>query len=292
MDISRRQTLKGLGLTGIIGGVGLSMMGSASAAASTGFSAVNPAVVSNDTGDISEVYVAPDVYTQWKNFDEVPLKLRYILEAGIEGQGYKPVYRETPWLFTDSTSEQTAKDTAQVGTTDRVPDSGLANLLSKNSDFYNLNSNDDPTSTPKIMLFKEGQSNYYDEPSDYDGHSGGSGQDHWTGASLGADSGAYANGNYGVLGNTDALDSATDGQSKQTTIKLRLTSVLLNYDSESVMQAEYPAYSGSAGYTYQRLRNIESDHPAVNVETAQFTVTAKNEQSSSSSGGNANPGAS
>ncbi|WP_245180756.1 hypothetical protein [Haloarcula amylovorans] len=260
---------------------------------SSSFNAVNPGTVENDRGDVSEVFVAPRVYTEWENFDEKPLKLRYILHAAVDGEGYKPVYRETPWLFTDNSSEQAAYNSATHGTTDRVPDSGRMYLTSKNSAFYNINNNGDyvdpndgsQTVTPKIVLYKEGMSDYYDEASDYPDSA------HWDGSSLGSDSGDYANGNYGVLGDTMELDSQTDGQSKTTTIHLRLITALLDYDSESVMQAEYPDYSGSAGYTYQRLINIAPNHPAISVAEASFDVTAANEQADSSSNANANAGA-
>jgi hypothetical protein len=294
MELSRRSALKGLGITGIVGGLGIASLSGSAAAMSSSFTAANPGVVSNDRGNISEVYVAPRVFTEWENFDEVPLKLRYVLHAGIDGSGLKPVYRETPWLFSDNTSEQTATDTAEVGTTDRVPASGRNYLLTNNSDFYTIGSggNANP-SPPKIVLYKEGQGTYYDEPSDYPDAGGGTGQDHWDGSSLGNDSGAYANGNYGVLGDTSALDSDTDGAPKTTTVNLRLITALLNYDSESVMQDEYADYSGSAGYTYGRLVNLaDNGHPAVNVATASFTVEAQNEQSDSGTTGAANPGAS
>ena len=285
-NTTRRTVLKGgAGIASMAGlGFGVSALAGSAAAMSSSLTAVNPGVVQTDDGDIEEVFVTPRVYTRWENFDEVPLKLRYILEAGIEGAGFKPVYRETPWLFSDSTSEQTAYDTAEVGTTDRVPASGRNYLLTANSDFYSLDANGNPQNTPKIVLYKDGLSAYYDEASDYPDN------DHFTGASLGADSGDYANGNYGVLGDTSALDSGTDGESQSTTIHLRLTTALLNYQSESVMQDEYPVYSGSAGYTYQRLRDIAPNHPGVGVSQTTFVVEVQNEQATAETQANANVG--
>lgn len=296
MAISRRQLLQtagGIGIgSAILGGAGIAAFsGGAAAQMSTSFEAVNPGVVKNDSGQVSEVFVAPRVYTEWENLDEVPLKLRYILEAGVQGTGYKPVYRETPWLFTDGTDEETAYETATEGTTGRVPNGGRSWLLSKNSAFYNLNANGRPKTTPpKIVLYKEGMSDYYDEPSDYPDAGGGTGEQHWTGASLGDDSGAYANGNYGVLGDTSQLDQPTDGESNTTTVALRLSTVLLDYDSESIMQDEFPAYSGSAGYTYERLRNIAGNNPVVSVDTTSFDVDVTNESAGVGGDADANAG--
>lgn len=298
MDITRRNAIKGIGVSAVaaVGGLGLASVAQPAAAMTSEFTSGNPGTVTNDKGNISEVFVNPRVYTSWSGFDETPLKIRYILEAGVQGTGYKPVYRETPWLFTDSNDPQ---GSATHGTTDRFPKSGKAPLATKNSAFYNINGNGDFVDPddgsqqvpPKVVLFKEGMSSYFDEPSDYDGHGGGSGQDHWDGSSLGDDSGAYANGNYGVLGDTTQFDEDTDGESKTTTVALRLTTVLLDENSESLMQDESPAYSGSAGYTYGRLRNIAPDNPCVNVSTASFSVTSENVISESGTNAEANPGA-
>jgi hypothetical protein len=135
--VDRRTVLKGLGATAVVGTIGLAASGgSAAAQMNSSFSAANPGTVASDDGDVSEVFVVPRVSTSWENFDEVPLKLRYVLEAGIDGQGFKPVYRETPWLFTNGDSEETAYESATHGTTGRYPDGERAPLASKNSNFY------------------------------------------------------------------------------------------------------------------------------------------------------------
>lgn len=293
--LTRRTALKGIGAAALAGGVGAMLSsGSAGATMASSFTATNPTAVTNDDGNLSEVSVNPRVYTSWENFDEEPMKLRYVLEAGIEGQGYTPVYRETPWLFSDETAGND-----YGGTTGRYPESGRVPLASKNSDFYTINGNNDFVDPddgsqivpPKVVLFKEGyQMPTYTKPDGSD-FGGGSAADHLDGSSLGDDSGAYANGNYGVLGDTSALDADTDGTSKATKIYLRLTTALLKLNSESVMQEEYPVYSGSAGYTYGRLRDIAGDHPGVSVSTASFTVTAQNEVAGSGTDGSANPSA-
>ncbi|WP_254545632.1 hypothetical protein [Halomarina pelagica] len=289
MDINRRRMLVGLGSATAAGAAGIALTADNATAMSSDFSAANPGVVKSDDGDVSEVYVAPRVFTRWKNFDEPPLKIRYVLEAGIEGRGYTPVYRETPWLFTDASDPE---GTATHGTTDRYPKRGRTHLLTANSDFYEINANGDVvdpsdgsrTVPPKIVLYRDGLSTYYDAASDYPDEA------HYTGASLGGDAGSYANGNYGVIGDTSALDAPTDGGSNATKIYLRLTTALLNADSETVMQAEYPAYSGEAGYTYERLRDVAPNNPAVSVSTTSFTVTAENERAASSTSASANPG--
>lgn len=290
MQLTRRKALSLIGGTAVAGGTGFATLsGSAAAQMTSTLDAGNPGTVTTDDGNVTEVFVNPRVYTKWEGFDEKPMKLRYVLEAGIDGQGFKPVYRETPWLYTEDSS---GNPVPQYETTDRYPESGRNPLATANSAFYDINGNGDFVDPndgsklvpPKIVLYKEGMEQYYDEASDYPD------EDHWTGASLGDDSGSYANGNYGVIGDTSTIDAATDGNSKSTTVHLRLTTALLDENSESVMQDEYPAYSGDAGYTYQRLRNIEPDNPAVSSSTTSFEITAENRAAESGTHGDANPG--
>jgi len=273
--MQRREFAKGLGgIAGAsaIGVGGLLATGSAAASISSNLSA-SPITITNDDGNIEEVYVAPQVTTEWENFDEKPYKLRHILQVKRSDDTWMPVYRETPWLM-DGNSDPTH------GTTDQWS----GRLLSKNSAFYNLDSDGNWDATPKIVLYKEGET-VYDEASDYPD------TDHWTGASLGSDAGDYANGNYGVIGDTESLDEDTDGDSNSTTVKLRLITVLLKENSESVMQDEYPAYA-TGNYTYSWLASNAGSHPAISIAKADFTVTANNEQADSGSSGTANTGGS
>lgn len=282
--MKRRTLLRGIGAAGVAGAVGATAFTGSTVALNTNFTSVNPSAIRNDQGEVTEVSVNPRVFNKWENLDEEPGKIRFILEAGVRGgeQAFAPVYRETPFLNSGSGS---------YGTTDRYPDSGRVPLATRNSDFYNINDDGDfvdpsdgsQTVPPKIVLFKEGQTNYYDEASDYPNEA------HFTGASLGDDSGDYANGNYGVLGNTDIFDVTEDGTTNTRTVALRLYSVLLKDNSESIMQEEYPAYSGSAGYTYERLRNIAPNNPIVSIDEVDFTVTTENEGADSGTGGIANP---
>ena len=157
MDIGRRKMLRGLGSAAVVGTVGAAALSGNSVAMNTQFTAANPNVVRSDTGDVDEVSVDPRVFTRWENLDEEPGKLRYILEAGIDGvQPFAPVYRETPFLNSGS---------GDYETTDRYPDTGRTPLATGNSDLYDINNNGDfvdpndgsQTVRPKIVLFKEGQ---------------------------------------------------------------------------------------------------------------------------------------
>lgn len=299
MQFTRRKALSLIGGTAIAGGTGFATLsGSAAAQMTSTLDAGNPGTVTKDDGDVTEVFVTPRVHTEWEGFDEEPEMVRYILEAGIEGQGFKPVYRETPYLFSETDEDD--NPIPEYGTSDRYPETGRIPLATRNSAFYDVNGNGDFVASddgsqqvaPKIVLYKEGMENYYDEASDYPDDA------QWTGASLGDDSGDYANGNYGVIGDTSTIDATTDGESKSTTVHLRLTSVLLKRsttesgrtETVSLMQDEYPAYDGEAGYTYQRLRNIEPDNPGVSVSTTSFDVTAQNRAAESGTHGDANPG--
>jgi hypothetical protein len=314
---NRRTVLKGIGAAAAVGGVGvLATSGSAAATMTSSFTATDAGVVPNDRGDIEEVYVVPRVATTWEGFDEEPTKLRWLLEAGIEGQGYAPVYRETPWLFDSDEGE--AAGNLYGGTTGRFPEAGRVPISTRNSAFYDVNGNGDFVAEddgsqvvqPKTVLYKDGMpanpvtgNSYHDSAEDYDfaadyeGETDGAdGETYITGASIGARGGKFANGKYGVLGDTSHVDAPTDGESKTTKINLRLTTVLLKtvqYDdfptTETLMQDEYPVY-GRGNYTYGRLRAIEDRNPCVSIEEASFTVTAENEAASSATNGNANPG--
>lgn len=325
-SVSRRKLLKvGGTATGlaVAGGAGLlATSGGARAQMTSSFTATNPGVVTNDTGDIEEVFVVPRVYTAWEGFDEEPTKLRWILEAGIDGQGFAPVYRETPWLFDSDAGEEAGN--VYGGTTGRFPESGRVPISTRNSAFYDVNGNNDFVSPadssqivqPKTVLYKDGMpandvtgNRYHDSAEDYNyaaGYGdepgeetdGADGETYITGASIGDRGGKFANGKYGVLGDTSHIDALTDGSTKQTTISVRLTTALLKtveYDdypttTETLMQDEYPVYGRGKPYTYQRLHNIADENPCVSVETASFTVTAENEVAESETVGNANPG--
>jgi hypothetical protein len=289
MDITRRSALKGLGTAGIAGGLGLVSLSGSAAAMSSTFTARDVSI-SNEDGKVNEIYVVPQVHTAWRHFDEEPWKIRYILEAGRENIGYFPVYRETPWLY-DSSGPL-------YGTTDRYPNTGRAPLLTANSDFYSLDSDGNPTSTPKIVLYKDGMDAYhrfardYDDP-DGDGdntNDGGTGQQHIDGSSLGDDAGAYANGNYGVIRDTRAFNAVWDGEVfDEEQVMLRLTTVLLTEDSDTVMSRDYGSYK-DGGYTYEWLRDNAESHPAISVVEARFNVTVTNEPGDSGTSGVANSG--
>lgn len=314
-SVSRRKLLKvGGTVTGlaVAGGTGLlATSGGARAQMTSSFTAANPGVVTNDTGNIEEVFIVPRVYTAWEGFDEEPTKLRWILEAGIDGQGFAPVYRETPWLFDSDAGEEAGN--VYGGTTGRFPESGRVPISTRNSAFYEENANGDfvsPTDgsqvvQPKTVLYRDGMpvndvtgNRYHDSAEDYDPGGSPDGETYISGESIGDKGGKFANGKYGVLGDTSHIDALTDGSTKQTTISVRLTTALLKtveYDdypttTETLMQDEYPVYGRGKPYTYQRLRNIADENPCVSVETASFTVTAKNEVAESETVGSANPG--
>jgi hypothetical protein len=297
--VSRRQALKIGGTVtgiGIVGGAGLLATGSANAQMQSAFNAASPGALRNDDGDIEEVFIAPKVYHQWSGFDEEPTKLRWVLEAAIEGEPYAPVYRETPFLF----EGDEADGNEFGGTSGRYPESGRVYISTRNSQFYDVNNNGDFVSPddgsqvvkPKTVLFKDGLDTYRDSAEDYPG-----GETYFTGASIG-DDGPFANGKYGVLGDTSNIDALTDGSTKTTTIKVRLTTALLKtveYENaptttETLMQEEYPAYGKDTAYTYARLRNIADQNPGVTVNEATFDVTAENIVAEGSVDGDANPG--
>lgn len=122
------RTVGGIGTVAALGGAGIFAATQTGAAMSAAVN-IDPVSVTNDTGDVDAVYLNPVSEVRWSNFDEPVTKVRQLVEARIKQDGavqtpqdgptsatqngWWPVYRETPWLFT--TLEETTSLPASNG---------------------------------------------------------------------------------------------------------------------------------------------------------------------------------
>jgi hypothetical protein len=247
--MQRRTYLKTLGTTGIAAaGVGFAAMtGSATPSSQLSIGDGDAGTVTNDTGDVSEVFVKPKLRVDWEGFDETVDKIRVLVEARLERNdagavlpawenevddlrqdiydalgnnyggypllkdSYVPVFRETPWLFNDEYFPEKFSASGTSGSFskngNRVPVYSRASELTNRQDSY-FKANSIPASEiPPIMLFSE----QHQRP-DYAGLPGSdSGVNENPGQYLSGISisggGNFLNGSYGAAGDTSLLDN-------------------------------------------------------------------------------------
>lgn len=100
MKISRRKALATIGASAVaVGGVATFASNNA-AALNTSITASNPATVSNDRGDLTEVTADPQFRVEWEGMDQAVGAVFCAMEARVNGGEYRPVFRMTPWLAT------------------------------------------------------------------------------------------------------------------------------------------------------------------------------------------------
>lgn len=309
--MERRTYLKGLGATGIAAaGLGLaSFSASANPGAELSINNDNAGLVTNDTGDISELFVKPRLRVSWDGFDETVDRLRIFIEARLERNeqgdilpawqqetdalrqdiydtlgndyggypllkdGYVPVFRETPFL---DNNEFYPEALTSEGTSGTFPESGRAPVFSRASeltdrsgDFFKGTSVDS-SEIPPIMLF----SDEYDRP-DYAGLPAGDvaenpGQ-YLSGISV-SGGGNFLNGTYGPAGGTSLLDNDADGSTTTSRIGLRFT-VSLRKSDESV-DADPLAMNGEDGYPTYEAAGDPTTWPEQNVGYAGLQAIA------------------
>ncbi|SFG01333.1 hypothetical protein SAMN04488063_1128 [Halopelagius inordinatus] len=310
--MERRTYLKGIGAAGIATtGLGLSAFSASAASAELNIADGDAGTVTNDTGDISNVFIKPELAVEWDGFDESVSKMRVLVEARLErneqgdilpawadevdglrqdvydalgndyggypllDDGYVPVFRETPWLFNDEYYPETLTDS---GTSGRFPGSGRAPLYSRaseltgRSDAYFKGTSVPSSEIPPIMLFSDD----HDRP-DYAGLPG-SDEDvnespgHYLSGFSISGGGNFLNGSYGPAGGTDLLDEDTDGSSAGSRIGLRFTVSLRTDDGES---ADPLAMSGEDGYPAYDADGDPTTYPENNVGYAGLRSIAE-----------------
>lgn len=264
--IERRDFLKAggaAGVAGIIGGVGLTTLSETGRAQiSADFATADPGTVTNDDGDVTNVYLDPTSNVQWENFDVPVTKVRQLLEARLADgsgttltpesgptpatqNGWWPIYRETPWLFRDPADGETADFTYD-------PDgdgSGTDKVLVTRGDGSPSYADEAEAGTSgniEYPLLPNGApdrdadqgailvaADDYPKPAYVDEAENPSG--YLSGVTIGdANTNvqyANANGKYGTVGDTSTFDNPTDDSVASTEVHLRLTTTLhTDYD--------------------------------------------------------------
>lgn len=336
--MERRNYLKTIGGLGVVGALGLGAtgIGSAQAGSTLNVQSQNLGTITNDDGNITEVYVKPRLRIQWNGFDEVVERARILVEARLEqGPGgvvlpaweseidglrndiyqalgndygqypllqdsYVPVFRETPWLYND---EFYPEKLTNEGTSGVFPEGGgrfplfsrASERTSRTGDYFK--SEPPANEIPPIVLFSD-----TDPRPDYAGLPGSDPDinetpgDFLSGFSI-SGGGNLLNGSYGSAGDTSLLDNEADGTNATRYVGLRFTVSLRTSDANSplVMNGTdgLPTYEEATSPTawpeqnvgYAGLERIAGTHPAVMVGTTQLSLTAANEEATSSGNG-------
>ncbi|KTG10419.1 hypothetical protein AUR64_12710 [Haloprofundus marisrubri] len=294
--MQRRTLIKsvaGIGGASALGFGGIAAFsGTAAANVTTNFSA-NEVTLTNDTGDLSKLFITPTFRVEWEGFDQPVGKVRVLVEArarGADGDAgeWSPVFRATPWINTNT--EGTVSESAPATT-----------------GFYDTG--DDGWGP--ITLFNEfGKPDYSTVPNS---------DEYLAGTSLGQvdedgdreiidDLPGAVNGYYGASGTSDVFDNDDDDSTKRTrvdvryTVSLHLPSASSSFDgfglddedregkSPLVMYDESDFDSPANAIPYAELQ-ANGSHPAVAVEKTSFIVETTNEEAKAGVEGETNAGA-
>jgi hypothetical protein len=246
ITMERRNLLKavgGIAATASAGGAGIVAMSSGTTAQSgADITATGPSSISNDRGDLTKVTIDPSFRIEWDNFDTAVGKVMVLIEArtiedgDVQGEGWTPVLRMTPWLTEDQEPNGGPNiDYSKPGTTGYFEISGtIGQALAYASRVREGSS--EPAARPIEVVNEIGRPDYADEtfpdyPSGVDtssylggGSIGTASQNYDTiGSQLvnnfpGADAGYY-----GAAINTDNFDVPEDGTSDTDTVEIRYT---------------------------------------------------------------------
>ncbi|MFC4356578.1 hypothetical protein ACFO0N_01295 [Halobium salinum] len=268
-------TLAGIGTASAVGLGTFTRRGAASV--ETNFAA-NAVSLSNDTGDLSKLFITPTFRVEWSGFDEPVGKVRVLVEArapGADGDAgeWSPVLRATPWI--NGNTAGTVTESAGPATTG----------------FYDTGSD----GWGPITLFNEfGKPDYSQVPSS---------EQYLAGTSLGQvdedgdgqiadDLPGAVNGYYGATGESAVFDNPTDGTDRVTEVEVRYTVSLHEMSNYSplVMYEDGDFESPANAIPYDELQ-ANASHPAISVTTTTFDVTTINEAAESGVTGETNAGA-
>ena len=233
--VSRRSLLKtvgGIGVVGAASGIGVVSMSGSGAAAEVSISASNPANVSNDRGDISQVTVNPNFTISWEGLDDAVGKVFYLVEAKVgESGSWEPIFRAKPWIDAEENNGYIRQVPGTTGEyTLKQPLSGVLNSDPRFDD----GDGPDASANPLVIADEQGRPDYDSLPFpgdvDIDSFLNGtslSSADEYPGAH---EEGGHQNnypdidaGYYGAAAGTGALDNGADGSSASTTVAVRYT---------------------------------------------------------------------
>ena len=233
--MKRRDTLKvlgGIGTTAVVGGLGLTALSGNAAASAVNITASNPATLSNDRGDVSEVTADPTFAVEWENLDDAVGKVFYLVEAKVGDSGsWEPIFRATPWLTEPANTGHVRQ---APGTTGQYTiKTTLSQALNQDPRFSD-GSGPDTSAGPLVVADEQGRPDYsslsfpggVDLSSFLDGTSIGSASDYPGAHEDGGHQNNYHDidaGYYGAAADTSTVDNPTDGTTSASNVYLRYT---------------------------------------------------------------------
>ena len=321
--MERRSLLKavgGIGVTASAAGVGvLATSGSAAAQSNVDISATSPGQISNDRGDLAKVTIDPSFRIEWDDFDTAVGKVMVLIEARtleggeVQGEGWTPILRMTPWLTEDQQQNGGPHiDYSKPGTTGHFEITGTIGQQLAYSSRVRTDSSE-PTARPIEVVNEIGRPDYGsedfpDNPSvDTDsylggGSIGGADQTYDTiGSELVNNFPGTDAGYYGAAINTDNFDVPEDGTSDTDTVEIRYTFAFYtpsfaeedelgsgwyenvrssdlqeeNGNSKLVMDGEdeYPSVTDEPGVSSQASNNYDALQSIADSHPAVITTT-------------------
>ncbi|EJN61297.1 hypothetical protein [Halogranum rubrum] len=280
--MQRRNLLKtfaGIGTASAVGFGGIAAFSQRGSAQLTTNFESNEVSLTNDTGDLSKLFISPSFRVEWDGFDAAVGKIRVLVEARARGEDgdageWSPVFRATPWI--NASTEGTATESAP----------GTSGFYDTGSDGWG-----------PITLFNDfGKPDYSTVPSS---------DDYLSGTSLGQvdedddgeiidDLPGAVNGYYGATGSSDVFDNDDDDSTARTRVDVRYTVTLhapgtsSSFDGFGLADEDRSDYSPLVMYDegnfdgpanaipYDELQ-ANANHPAISVSTTSFVVSTTNE---------------
>lgn len=252
--MQRRRFLKATSGIGAVAasGVGVSLLANPASAATVSIGASNPATISNDRGDVSQVTVDPQFDVIWENLDDAVGKLFFLVEAKVGSGDWWPIFRSTPWL---TEPRNTGYVREAPGTTGQYTLKQPLSVAFSQDDRFSDGNGIDNSMAPLVIADEQGRPDYaslsfpggVDLGSFLDGTSIGSADDYPGAHEEDGHQNNYWDidaGYYGAADGTSELDNPNDGGSnKATEVKLRYT---IELQRPNLSQLKYhPAIGGS-----------------------------------------------
>ncbi|PSQ32028.1 hypothetical protein BRD16_00650 [Halobacteriales archaeon SW_6_65_46] len=233
LNLKRRGVLGGITALAV-GGVGLGALSSTASAAESELSVSASNVAGSfDKGTISNLTIDPVIKLNWTGFDDAAGKIFILIEAKLASdEKFKPIYRATPYLDTDS-----------MGTNGSYNGSGapLSTILEEKIEGDGTLTLADEDGAPNYDDLDFSNIGGVDKTTFLSGTSVGSADEYTSSDVLGdevlqnnfADADA---GYYGAAAGTEPFNEDTGGETTETTVKIRYT---VEFQRPNLSQLEY-----------------------------------------------------
>ena len=275
LNLKRRGVLGGITALAV-GGVGLGALSSTASAAESELSVSASNVAGSfDKGTISNLTIDPVIKLNWTGFDDAAGKIFILIEAKVADGEFKPIYRATPYLDTDS-----------MGTNGSYNESEetLSTILEKKIGGDGTLTLADEDGAPNYDALNFSNIGGVDKTTFLSGTSVGSADEYTSSDVLGdevlqnnfADADA---GYYGAAAGTEPFNEDTGGETTETTVKLRYT---VEFQRPNLSQLQnYDGISFAEGATTTEKRETAADAISGIEESDIDIATDDNKQGNS-----------